>query len=90
MKITWWSASWRSPRTTAWTRRTAGVPKPLGIRVKSNVRPGKVIQPGDLLFVLGAMKMETEIPAPIGGKVAEVRANVGESVKSGQVVLSWV
>jgi len=61
-----------------------------GIMVKSNVRPGQVIQPGDLLFVLEAMKMETEITAPIGGKVAEVKVNVGESVKSGQVVLSWV
>jgi biotin carboxyl carrier protein len=57
--------------------------------VKSNVRPGQVIQPGDLLFVLEAMKMETEITAPIAGKVGEVKVNVGESVKSGQVVLTW-
>jgi biotin carboxyl carrier protein len=60
-----------------------------GIMVKSNVRPGQAIEPGDLLFVLEAMKMETEITAPIGGKVAEVKVNVGESVKSGQVVLKW-
>jgi methylmalonyl-CoA carboxyltransferase small subunit len=60
-----------------------------GIMVKSNVRPGQVIQAGDLLFVLEAMKMETEITAPIGGKVVEVKVNVGESVKSGQVVLTW-
>jgi biotin carboxyl carrier protein len=60
-----------------------------GIMVKSNVRPGQVIQPGDLLFVLEAMKMETEITAPIAGKVGEVKVNVGESVKSGQVVLTW-
>lgn len=60
-----------------------------GIMVKCNVRPGQVIQAGDLLFVLEAMKMETEITAPIGGKVADVKVNVGESVKSGQVVLTW-
>ena len=60
-----------------------------GIMVKSNVRPGQVIQPGDLLFVLEAMKMETEITAPIGGKVVDVKVSVGESVKSGQVVLTW-
>jgi biotin carboxyl carrier protein len=41
-----------------------------GIMVKSNVRPGQVIQPGDLLFVLEAMKMETEITAPSGGKMS--------------------
>jgi len=60
-----------------------------GIAVKANVRPGETIQPGDLLFVLEAMKMETEITAPVGGKVAEVKVKVGESVKSGQVVLTW-
>lgn len=33
--------------------------------------------------------METEITVPVGGKVAEVKVNVGDSVKSGQVVLTW-
>jgi len=33
--------------------------------------------------------METEITAPVGGKVAEVKVKVGDSVKSGQVVLTW-
>jgi methylmalonyl-CoA carboxyltransferase small subunit len=60
-----------------------------GIAVRANVRPGETIEPGDLLFVLEAMKMETEITAPVGGKVAEVKVKVGDSVKSGQVVLIW-
>jgi methylmalonyl-CoA carboxyltransferase 1.3S subunit len=60
-----------------------------GIVVKSNVRLGQTIESGDLLFVLEAMKMETEVTAPIGGKVAEVKVNQGDSVKSGQVVLVW-
>ncbi len=60
-----------------------------GIAVKSNVRPGQTILPGDLLFVLEPMKMETEITAPMGGKVAEVKLSVGDTVKSGQVVLTW-
>jgi len=60
-----------------------------GIVVKSNVRAGETIEKGDLLFVLEAMKMETEITTPIGGKVAEVKVSLGDSVKSGQVVLVW-
>lgn len=60
-----------------------------GIVVKSNVRLGQAIEPGDLLFVLEAMKMETEVTASIGGRVAEVKVNAGDSVKSGQVVLVW-
>ncbi len=60
-----------------------------GIVVKSNARPGQSILPGDILFVLEAMKMETEITAPQAGKVASVKVNAGDSVKSGQVVLEW-
>ena len=48
-----------------------------GIVVKSNVRVGENIESGDLLFILEAMKMETEVTAPIAGKVAEVRVNLG-------------
>jgi methylmalonyl-CoA carboxyltransferase small subunit len=60
-----------------------------GIVVKSNVRNGQSIETGDILFVLEAMKMETEITAPIAGKVASVKVNAGDSVKNGQVVLEW-
>ena len=60
-----------------------------GIVVKANARPGETIQSGDLLFVLEAMKMETEVTAGVGGKIAEVKVKVGDSVKSGQVVLTW-
>lgn len=60
-----------------------------GMVVKSNVRLGQTIEAGDLLFVLEAMKMETEVTAPIGGKVANVKVSQGDSVKSGQVVLVW-
>jgi methylmalonyl-CoA carboxyltransferase small subunit len=60
-----------------------------GIVVKSNVRNGQTIETGDILFVLEAMKMETEITAPIAGKVKAIHVNAGNSVKSGQVVLEW-
>jgi methylmalonyl-CoA carboxyltransferase small subunit len=60
-----------------------------GIVVKSNVRNGQTIETGDILFVLEAMKMETEITAPVSGKVASVKVNAGDSVKSGQVVVEW-
>jgi methylmalonyl-CoA carboxyltransferase small subunit len=44
---------------------------------------------GDVLLVLEAMKMETNITAPVSGKLASVKVNAGESVQSGQVVVEF-
>ena len=41
-----------------------------GIVVRLVAQAGQTIQPGDVLIVLEAMKMETNITAPIGGKVS--------------------
>ena len=40
-------------------------------------------------MVLEAMKMETNITAPVGGKVAAIRANAGDSVQAGQVLVEF-
>jgi biotin carboxyl carrier protein len=58
-----------------------------GTVVKVVAQPGQVIQPGDTLLVLEAMKMETNITAPVAGKVRTVRVSAGEAVKSGQIVV---
>ena len=58
-----------------------------GTVVKVVAQPGQVIQPGDTLLVLEAMKMETNITAPVAGKVRSVRVNAGDAVKSGQIVV---
>jgi methylmalonyl-CoA carboxyltransferase 1.3S subunit len=58
-----------------------------GTVVKVVVQPGQSIQPGDTLLVLEAMKMETNITAPVAGKVHAVTVVPGDSVKSGQVVV---
>ena len=48
---------------------------------------GSRIQHGDVLLVLEAMKMETNITAPVAGKIAAISVNPGDSVKAGQVVV---
>ena len=35
------------------------------------------------------MKMETNITAPVAGKVAAIKVNVGDSVQCGQVVVEF-
>ena len=58
-----------------------------GTVVKVVAQPGQSIQPGDTLLVLEAMKMETNITAPVAGKVRAVIVAPGDGVKSGQVVV---
>jgi methylmalonyl-CoA carboxyltransferase small subunit len=60
-----------------------------GVVIKVNVAPGQQIQANDLLMVLEAMKMETNVTAPGAGKVKNVRVEQGGSVKVGQVVVEF-
>ncbi|MCC6291300.1 MAG: biotin/lipoyl-binding protein [Bryobacterales bacterium] len=60
-----------------------------GIVVKLSAQTGQQIQPGDILIVLEAMKMETNITAPVAGRIAAIKVNVGDNVQSGQVVVEF-
>ncbi|NTU93361.1 MAG: acetyl-CoA carboxylase biotin carboxyl carrier protein subunit [Chlorobiaceae bacterium] len=60
-----------------------------GIVQRVNVQPGQQLQVNDLLFVLEAMKMETNITAHTAGKVKKILAAVGEAVKSGQALIEF-
>lgn len=58
-----------------------------GTVVRLVAQLGQSIQHGDVLLVLEAMKMETNITAPVGGKIAVIPVNPGDGVKAGQVVV---
>lgn len=60
-----------------------------GIVVKMNAQAGQQIQTGDTLLVLEAMKMETNITAPVDGKIAAMRVNQGDGVQSGQILVEF-
>lgn len=60
-----------------------------GIVQRINVQPGQQLQVNDLLVVLEAMKMETNITAHTAGKVKKILAAVGEAVKSGQPLIEF-
>ena len=54
---------------------------PLGGNIfKVLVNPGDVVEEGDVLIILEAMKMETEVRAPKGGTIGEVFIKVGDAV----------
>ncbi len=51
------------------------------------VEEGETIEAGQVLLILEAMKMETEITAPNAGTVAAVHVAVGDSVQGGQALV---
>ncbi|WP_258240634.1 sodium-extruding oxaloacetate decarboxylase subunit alpha [Pseudidiomarina homiensis] len=52
------------------------------------VKPGQQVSEGDVLIVLEAMKMETDIKADRDGTIAEVYAKEGDSVAVGDALLT--
>ena len=60
-----------------------------GIVVRLAAQVGQSLQAGDVLLVLEAMKMETNITAPAAGKLAAVKVNQGDSVQAGQIVVEF-
>jgi biotin carboxyl carrier protein len=51
------------------------------------VEPGDVVDVGQGLVVVEAMKMENEIVSPVAGVVQEVSAATGDSVETGAVLV---
>ena len=60
-----------------------------GLVVKMNVQAGQELQTNDLMMVLEAMKMETNITAPSAGKVKKVNVAQGDAVKVNQVLVEF-
>jgi len=65
------------------------IPAPLAGNIfKVNVAPGDQVAEGDIVIVLEAMKMETEIRASKAGRVEEVLVQVGDKVSVGEPLVS--
>jgi acetyl/propionyl-CoA carboxylase alpha subunit/acetyl-CoA carboxylase carboxyltransferase component len=67
---------------------TRAVAAPMqGLVVELQVVEGDLVRPGQTVAVLEAMKMQTTIPAPVGGMVRMVAATRGEVLAADQPVL---
>ena len=60
-----------------------------GVVVRVAAQVGQSLQTGDILVVLEAMKMETNITAPGPGKIAAIAVKQGDGVQAGQVVVEF-
>jgi len=67
-----------------------GVISPIQGRVVAvRVAHGQVVEAGQVLFIVEAMKMENEITAPHSGTIGEVRVEVGSTVEAGAVLATY-
>ena len=65
------------------------VPAPLAGNIfKVTVKPGDHVNQGDVIVILEAMKMETEVRASRAGAVVEVMVAEGDKVAVGDTLLT--
>jgi glutaconyl-CoA/methylmalonyl-CoA decarboxylase subunit gamma len=60
-----------------------------GTITQVRVKAGDAIGLNQVLLVMEAMKMETNIASPVVGKVKAVKVAAGEAVKQGQVLVEF-
>ena len=78
-----------SPAASSASSGGEPLPAPLSGNIfKVLVQPGQQVAEGDLLLILEAMKMETEVRAPRSGVVGNVSVKVGDSVAVGDNLLT--
>lgn len=69
-------------------RQTGGVASPIaGTVLEIRCKVGDDVPGGQVVAVLEAMKMKTNITAPAGGKVKAIPVAVGDSVREGQLLI---
>jgi biotin carboxyl carrier protein len=61
----------------------------VGTIMQLRVAPGDSVAVNQVLLVMEAMKMETNIASPIAGKIKSVHVSPGQAVKAGQVLVEF-
>jgi methylmalonyl-CoA carboxyltransferase 1.3S subunit len=60
-----------------------------GVALSVSAQPGQTLEANDLMIVLEAMKMETNVTSPIAGKVKSVNVKAGDAVKVNQILVEF-
>lgn len=76
-----------TPAPQAASGETIDTPMP-GVIVDVKVKVGDVVKEGDLVAILEAMKMETEIFSPKSGTVSAVNVSKGSQVELGDALIT--
>jgi len=77
------------PAAAAPSGAVRNVPAPLAGNIfKVDVTSGQVVKSGDVIMILEAMKMETEVRSPESGTVQAVLVKEGDAVQVGDILLT--
>ncbi|MEX0777563.1 MAG: biotin/lipoyl-containing protein [Phycisphaeraceae bacterium] len=60
-----------------------------GTITKINAKVGDTVEVNQVLLVMEAMKMETNISSPVAGRVRNIKATAGAAVKTGDVLVEF-
>ncbi len=72
------------------TAKVSNLKAPMpGLVVGINVQPGDVVQKGDSLLILEAMKMENMLKAPTDATIKTIRSQTGDRVEKGQILIEF-
>lgn len=59
-----------------------------GVILEIKVKAGDLVQEGDVVAVLEAMKMENELSAPVSGQVIALSVSKGASVETNETIMT--
>ncbi len=83
------AAAAAAPAPGAASAAALTIPAPLAGNIfKINVTAGQVVKSGDIIMILEAMKMETEVRSPESGTVQSVMVKEGDAVQVGDALLT--
>jgi len=76
------------------SKTTAGDKKSLtspinGVVLEIPVKEGQAVKENDILFIVEAMKMKTNISSPQTGKIKAIKVKANETIEAGRVLLTF-
>jgi glutaconyl-CoA/methylmalonyl-CoA decarboxylase subunit gamma len=75
-----------TPKPTGIPQGGLAAPIP-GVVNSIKVKVGDIVKPGDIILILEAMKMESEITATSGGEIKSIAVKEGAAVQEGDLLV---
>jgi biotin carboxyl carrier protein len=60
-----------------------------GVILEIPVKAGQAVKQNEILFILEAMKMKTNISSPQDGTIKDIKVRTGDRIEAGQILLSF-